>query len=181
MNRLGFGITAEDTAAACPLMEATSGNLRLTPRQRPIAYNTPVRRVMARPGRAFAANDSNGESKEVRTWMKVSYQKDELRSVSWMLAFLKLPHLLSSYAICATLQLWLFRVDWPLLKHSLTVKKIIPRQSSFMTACASGEVERVRELALSGQGMPSCIDETGMPALHVTTRHELMPPDADGV
>ncbi|KAI4113305.1 MAG: hypothetical protein LQ345_005684 [Seirophora villosa] len=85
MNRLGFGITAEDTAAACPLMEATSGNLRLTPRQRPIAYNTPVRRVMARPGRAFAANDSNGESKEVRTWMKHAISSGSLQLVKCLL------------------------------------------------------------------------------------------------
>lgn len=162
-------------------MEPTSGNPRLAARQRSIAYNTPEWTVMAKPGRAFGTNHPNDENKEVRTSITVGYQKDELRSVSWMLALLRLPHLLSSYAICVTLQLWLFRVDWPLLKHSLTVKNIIPRHSSCMTACASGEVERVRELALSGQGMPSFIDETGMPALHVTTRHELMPADADGV
>lgn len=108
--------------------------------------------------------------------MTMGYQKDELRSISWILGFLRLPLFLSSYAIYITVRLWLFRLNFPRLEHTVALKKIVPRQSSFMQACAAGEVHKARQLALSGQGSPSDIDETGRPALHVAT---YTPPDAD--
>ncbi len=101
--------------------------------------------------------------------MTMGYQKDELRSISWILGFLRLPLFLTSYAIYITMRLWLFRLSFPRLEHSLAFKKIVPRQSCFIQACAAGEVHKARRLALSGQGSPSNIDETGRPALHVAT------------
>lgn len=103
----------------------------------------------------------------MRTSIAVGQQKDELRSMSWMIAFLRLPNILSSYAICITIKLWLFRLSWPCLRHLLAVKGIIPQDSSFVKSCVAGDVEEVRCLAFSGQGMPSNLDEAGRPILHV--------------
>ncbi|KAL8676853.1 MAG: hypothetical protein Q9186_006660 [Xanthomendoza sp. 1 TL-2023] len=110
------------------------------------------------------------EESIARTSVIVGQQRNELRSISWMIAFLRLPNILSSYAICVTIQLWLFKLSWPCLKHALAVKRIIPRDSSFVRACAAGDVNGVKQLALSGQGMPSDIDQSGKPMLHYAIR-----------
>ncbi|KAL8976443.1 MAG: hypothetical protein Q9205_007547 [Flavoplaca limonia] len=76
-------------------------------------------------------------------------QTDELRSSSW---------------------LWWFKLSWPSLRHSLAIKEILSRDSLFVKACQAGDVEEVRQLALSGKGMPSSIDEAGRPMLHYAIR-----------
>lgn len=84
-----------------------------------------------------------------------------------MIALFRLPSLLSSYAVCITIQLWLFRLSWPCLRQSLTVKEVLPPDSLFVKACAEGNVEGVKQLALIEKGMPSSMDEAGRPMLHV--------------
>lgn len=103
----------------------------------------------------------------VRTSIAVGRQTDELRSTSWMIASFRLPSVLSSYVLCLTFQLWMFRLSWPSLRHSLAIKEILPRDSLFVKACTAGNVEEAKQLALSGKGMPSSIDEAGRPMLHV--------------
>lgn len=103
----------------------------------------------------------------VQSTIAVGRQTDELRSASWVIAFFRLPSVLSSYAVCITIQIWLFRLSWPSLKHSWALKEILPQDSLFVQACAAGDVEPVKQLALNGKGMPSSIDETGRPMLHV--------------
>lgn len=112
--------------------------------------------------------------------MTTGYQKDQLRSIFWMVGFLRLPNVLSSYAICITVQLWLFRLSWPRLEGSLAIRKILPRESTFIKACARGDLVEVRQLALSGQGTPCCIDETGTPALHVIIHQSVRLHNTDG-
>ncbi|KAL8957538.1 MAG: hypothetical protein Q9183_006030, partial [Haloplaca sp. 2 TL-2023] len=48
----------------------------------------------------------------------------------------------------------------------MALKNILSRESKFITACAAGDLEAVRQMALAGHGAPSNIDEYGKPALH---------------
>ncbi|KAL8649455.1 MAG: hypothetical protein Q9226_005572 [Calogaya cf. arnoldii] len=57
-------------------------------------------------------------------------------------------------------------LSWPCFKYSWAFKEILPRDSLFVKACIAGNVEEVKQLALSGKGMPSSIDEVGTPMLH---------------
>lgn len=114
-------------------------------------------------------------SSAVQSSITVGRRTEELRSTFWMIALFRLPSLLSSYAVCVTIQLWLFKLSWPCLRHSLTIKEILPRDSLFVTACTKGNVEEVRQLALIGKGMPSSIDEAGRPMLHVIDRPAIRP------
>ncbi|KAL8882625.1 MAG: hypothetical protein Q9192_007551, partial [Flavoplaca navasiana] len=66
--------------------------------------------------------------------------------------------------------LWWFQLSWPSLRHSLAIKEILSRDSLFVKACQAGNVEEVRQLALSGKGMPSSVDEAGRPMLHYAIR-----------
>ena len=97
-------------------------------------------------------------------------QTDELRSTSWVIALYRLPSVLSSYAVCLISQVWWFKLSWPSFRHSLAIKEILFQDSLFVNACQAGNVEEVTQLALSGKGMPSSIDEAGRPMLHVIDR-----------
>ncbi|KAL8776935.1 MAG: hypothetical protein Q9213_008076 [Squamulea squamosa] len=114
------------------------------------------------------------ETNIVRSSITIGHQKDELRSVSWMIALCRFPNVLSSYAVCVTVQLWLFSLGWPCLRHSLAVKRIIPYDSEFVKACAAGDVMKARQLAWSGRGSPSSIDETGKPYAISSGSYELV-------
>ncbi|KAL8853128.1 MAG: hypothetical protein Q9221_002010 [Calogaya cf. arnoldii] len=116
--------------------------------------------------RAHGADIVRHARTTVQSSITMGRQTDELRSISWMIGLFRLPGLLSSYAVCITIQLWLFRLSWPCFKHSWAFKEILPRDSLFVKACIGGNVEEVKQLALSGKGMPSSIDEVGKPMLH---------------
>lgn len=122
--------------------------------------------VLLPRGRAVQSQDHP----KLRTTVTIRYQKDDLRSCSWILGTLRLPWMFSSHAIYIAIQLWLFKASWPHLRHSISVKTIVPRGSKFMMACAAGSLRDVRQLALDGYGSPSSIDETGEPALHHAIR-----------
>ena len=124
---------------------------------------------MTRPN-AHGREIVRGAGITVQTLITMGRQTDELRSTSWVIALFRLPSVLSSYAVCLTFQLWWFTLSWPSLRHSLAIKEILPLDSLFVKACQAGNVEEVRQLALSGKGMPSSIDEAGRPMLHVTDR-----------
>lgn len=150
------------TASAHSSSEDTLRNLA----QIPLTTTRAVAMWTTEAESSYAKSDPRHKGGD-RTSMTMGYQKDELRSISWILGFLRLPCFLSSYALYITLRLSLFSLSHPRFEHSLAFKEIIPRGSSFIQACAAGEVEQVRQLALSGQGSPSSIDENGDPALHV--------------
>lgn len=107
------------------------------------------------------------KSLKARSSVTIGHRKDELRSTSWFVGLLRLPYLLSDYAVCMTAQVWFFRLAWPCTRYSISLKSILPHDSAFIKASAAGDVEQVRRLALSGQGTASSIDETGTPVLHV--------------
>lgn len=107
------------------------------------------------------------DHRNVKTTVTLRYQKDDLRSCSWILGVLRLPWMFSSNVIYIAIQLWFFKASWPHLRHSMSIKTVVPQDSKFMKACAAGSLEDVRQLALDGYGSPSSVDETGKPAIHV--------------
>ncbi|KAL8637203.1 MAG: hypothetical protein Q9228_005504 [Teloschistes exilis] len=108
--------------------------------------------------------------RKLKSSVSLSQRKEELRSTSWLIALLRLPYPLSRYAICVTAQAWFSRLAWPSAICSISAKTILPNGAIFMEACAAGEVNAVRRLALEGLGLPTSIDEAGRPALHHAIR-----------
>lgn len=104
---------------------------------------------------------------KVKTSVTLGQRKEELRSISWLIALLRLPYPLSCYAICVTAQASFPRLAWPSVFCSISARKILPTGSIFLKVCAAGKLNAVRRLALEGLGLPSSIDEAGTPALHV--------------
>ncbi|KAL8910724.1 MAG: hypothetical protein Q9171_004017 [Xanthocarpia ochracea] len=140
-------------------------NTSLTP-SLPLTCYPSTWSLTAKP-KAHAGAQATSENKALQSSISIGHQKNELRSISWIIALVRCPGFLSPYAVCITVQLWLFRLSWPCLRQSLTVKRIIPCDSAFVKACAAGDVMEVRQLAWGGEGSPSCIDDSGKPVLHV--------------
>lgn len=180
IERLGIGSRSAHMTLAKSLEKGALELFRPTPEQLTTAPDAASLTTGAER-RPSAEPVLRRDSWRASSSISVGSQEDDLRSISWILGFLRLPGVFSSYAVAYTVQLWLFKLGWPHLRHSLAVKRIVPRDSDFMKACAAGQLDTVRELALSGQGMPSNIDESGVPALHVIARHEVRLIETDGI
>ena len=92
---------------------------------------------------------------------------DELRTVYRVSGTVRLPSILSAYALKVQLQATFSALHLPSLSQLVALRNIVSNDSQFMKACDAGDYESARNLALGGKGSPTDIDEHGQPALHV--------------
>ncbi len=118
--------------------------------------------------RIWTRHGATEQISSIRSFLLINAQWNLLRSTCVIRSLLKIPfssnHLI---AIRATLER--FRLSWPTMTYSITLRNIVSMDSSFMVACAAGDIIKARDLALARQGGPTDIDENGVPALHVSS------------
>ncbi|MCJ1249593.1 hypothetical protein MMC30_006819 [Trapelia coarctata] len=91
---------------------------------------------------------------------------NDLRSTYTISGSIRMPSLLSGYAVTVHARLDLFKLSWPSLAPAIRVRSVVPCGSKFMTACRDGDLAKVKQLAVARQGSPTDIDELGKPAFH---------------
>ena len=107
------------------------------------------------------------QTQSIRSFLLMNTRWNLLRSTCVMRSSLKVLFF-SNHLIAIQATLERFRLSWPTLTYSITLRNIVSMDSTFMVACAAGDLIKVRDLALAGQGGPTDIDENGVPALHVS-------------
>ena len=94
---------------------------------------------------------------------------NDLRSTYTVSGTLRMPSVLAGYALTVRARLDLFKLSWPSISPTVGIRNIVPDNSEFMLACRAGNLAKVKELALARQGSPTDIDESGYPAIHVSS------------
>ena len=117
--------------------------------------------------RIWTRHGATEQTYSVRSFILINARWNLLRSTVDMRSSLKVPFF-SNHLIAIRATLEQFRLSWPTLTYSITLRNIVSMDSTFMVACAAGDLIKVRDLALAGQGGPTDIDENGVPALHVS-------------
>ena len=102
-----------------------------------------------------------------RTSVIMQCRWGELRTTYSLGAIMRLPSILSQYVICWSARLKLFRLCFPSVSLSVSVKNVVSRGSRIMEACSKGDLYQVRRMMQDGLGRSTDIDEAGRPALHV--------------
>lgn len=123
------------------------------------------RQQLAKP-RIWTRHQATEEIFSIRSFLLANAQWNLLRSTCVLRSLLKIPFF-SDRLIAVQATLERFRLSWPTLTYSITLRNIVSVDSSFMVACAAGDFMKARDLALARQGGPTDIDENGVPALHV--------------
>ena len=108
------------------------------------------------------SNDSSDSSLALRT------QRNEWQSTYTVTGHIRMPSILSGYAVTLHAQLKMFKVSWPSIAPSLSFRSVIPSTSEFLKACRKGDKAVVEQLVLDGKGRASDIDDMGRPAFHVS-------------
>jgi len=98
----------------------------------------------------------------------LNVQWNDLRSAYIISGTIRMPSLLSGYAVTVHARLDLFKLSWPSLSPTIQLRNTVARGSEFITACRDGDVAKVQALALARRGSPTDVDEFGKPALHVS-------------
>jgi hypothetical protein len=134
-------------------------------------------RNMARRPRVWGPNPLQEDGNEthlpiVTSSVVMNSYWNDFRSISSLSALLRLPFILSGYAIAFQARVERYRAGWPCISHSITLRNIVPADSRMMVACLAGDLSSVRELVLAGKGSPKDIDEYGKPAIRVSEIHD---------
>ena len=117
--------------------------------------------------RIWTSHGAAEQRSSIRSFVLVNAQWNLLRSTCVIRSLLKLP-LFCTHLIAIRAKLERFRLSWPVLTYSITLRNIVSRDSNFMVAYAAGDLIKARDLALARQGGLTDIDENGVPALHVS-------------
>ena len=125
-------------------------------------------RQQAGKPRIWTRHGATEHTSSIRSFLLINAQWNLLCSTYVIRSLLKLPFF-SNHLIAIRAKLERFRLSWPTLTYSITSRNIVPINSSFMVACAAGDLMKARDLALAQQGGPTDIDENGVPALHVSS------------
>lgn len=105
----------------------------------------------------------------LRSWIIVHTRWNDLQSTYSLSGLVRFPYMMSGFALHVQAMIKLSILHWPLISHTLSLKNIVPVESTFMQACALGDLALVRSLAVARQGYLADVDEMGRPALHVGT------------